>query len=291
MAILSAHSRRSPTTIAESSPTLEEQFDSTEMQYSDEIKSIHVAVDKDMEYSETSIEEYSAETESQANLHSTCATEAGAMAMQEISTKEENSSNDLSKQINIEKEMPSLDIELIPKAEDVPQNVTAHLEILSKGNKESDKEVIDKSSEIEQCMMLKSQTLPKVFRGDSRDSGIGDCISSLMNSSLQIDELGMVSTIEEEMDHEAHKRESERTFVTEENRRSPTVGILANLVQDKKALPSNTEITANDGKVATKSDVTKASCETNPVRKGVCKCRIKFSCISNIYNYLWRKMR
>lgn len=279
MAILSAHSRRSPT-IAESSPTLEEQFDSIEAQYSDEIKSIHAAVDKNMEHGETSVEEYSAETESQTNLHSTCETEVN-VTVQKISAKRENSLNDLSKQINIEKE--SLDIELIPKAEDVPQNVAAHLEILLKENKESDKD---------QYRILKSQTLPKVFRGDSRDSGIGDCISNLTTSSLQIDELGTVSTIEEEIDHEAHNRESKRTFVTEENQRSSTAGILANLVQDKETLPSNTEITANNGKVATESDVTKASCETNPMRKGVCKCHIKFSYISNTYNYLsWTNLR
>ncbi|XP_071646927.1 uncharacterized protein [Temnothorax longispinosus] len=268
MAILSAYNRRSPTTTAESSPTLEKRFDSIEMQYSDGIKSIYAAADKNTEHDETSTEKDSdAEAESQTDLHSTCVTEVN-VRIEKTSTKEGSSLDDLSKQMNIEKEMPRLDTELIPKAEDMPQNVTAHLEILiSKGNKESDKEVIDKSSEIEQHMILKSQTLHKVFRGDSRDSGIGDCSSSLVTSSLQVDELGMVSTIEEEIDHETHNRESKRTLKREENRSSSTAGILASLVQDKKSFPRDTEINADDGKVATKSDVTKASCETNPVRK------------------------
>jgi len=123
-------------------------------------------------------------------------------------------------------------------------------------------------------MILKSQTLHKVFRGDSRDSGIGDCSSNLVTSSLQIDELGIVSTIEEEINYETHKREGKRTLKKEENRRNSTAGILASLVQDKEILSCNTETTVNNDKVVTKSDkdVTKASCETNPVRKGVCKC-------------------
>lgn len=260
MAILSAHSRRSPTTTAESSPTLEQPFDSTEMQYSDGIKSIHNAVNRDTEHVETSMEEKSAETELQTNLHSTCVTEVN-VTIQKTSTKEKNSLNPI-KQMNTEKEMPGLDIKLIPKTEDIPQHITAHLKILvSKNNKESDKKVNDKSPEIEQHI-LKSQTLRRVFRGDSRDSGIGDCSSSLVTSSLQVDELGIVSTIEEEIDHEIYNRESKRGLKKEENRRSSTVGILA-------SLPYDTEITVDDGKVAIKSDVTKASCETNLVQKGV----------------------
>lgn len=269
MAILSANSRRSPTTTADSSPTLEQRFDSIEMQYSDRIKSIPTIVDEDIKHVETSTEENSAEAESQTNLHSTCMTEVN-MTIHKTLTKEESSLNDLSK-MNAEKETLRLDIKLIPKAEDIPQNVAAHLEILAlKENKENNKEAIDKSSETEQHTILKSQTLHKVFRGDSRDSGIGDC--SLVASSLQVDELGIVSTIKEEIDHEAHNRESKRTLKKEENRRSSTAGILASLAQDKKTLPCDTEITTDDDKVATKSDVTKASFETNPVQKGVSKC-------------------
>lgn len=267
MAILSAHSRRSPTVTAESSPTFEQQFDSIEMQHSDGIKSICAAVDKDRKHDETNTEENSVEVNLQTNLHSTCVTEAN-VTIQETSTKEENNLNDLTKQINIEKEMSRL--ELISKTEDTP-NVTTHFEILvSKENQENNREMIDKSSGIEQHIIPKSQTLRKVFRGDSRDSGIGDCSSSLVTSSLQVDELGKVSTIEEEIDHEIHSRENKRTLKKEENRRSSTGGILVSLVQDKKNFPIDTKITLDD-KVATKSDMTKASCETNPVRKGVCK--------------------
>jgi len=273
MATLSAHSRRSPTTTAES-PILEQQFDNIEMQYPDEIKSIHTTVNKDMEHIETNTEENSAKAKSQTKLHSTCVTEVN-MTIQKTSTKKGNSLNDLSKHINTEKEMSRLGVKLISKTEDTSQNVTAHLEILvSEENKESDKEVIDESSKTEQHMILKSQTLHKVFRGDSRDSGIGDCSSNLVTSSLQIDELGIVSTIEEEINYETHKREGKRTLKKEENRRNSTAGILASLVQDKEILSCNTETTVNNDKVVTKSDkdVTKASCETNPVRKGVCKC-------------------
>ncbi|XP_011705986.1 PREDICTED: titin-like [Wasmannia auropunctata] len=272
MAFLSAHSRRSPKTTAESSPTLEQRFNSIEMQHSDGIKSVcTAAVDKDTEYVETSAEVKSAEAESQTNLHFTCVTKVD-MTIQETSMKEGNSLNDLSKQMDTEKKMFRLNTKLTSKTKNVPQNVTEHLEILvSKENKKSDKEIIDKFSEIKQHMILKSQTLRRVFRGDSRDSGIGDCnSSSLMTSSLQVDELGIASTIEEELDHETHNRENKRRLKKEENRRNSTAGILASLVQDKKTLPRDTEITTDDNKVATKSDVTKlASCEINPVRRKV----------------------
>ncbi|KAG5320918.1 MYLK protein, partial [Acromyrmex heyeri] len=272
MAILSANSRRSPAITAESS-TLEQRFDSTEMQYSDEIKSIHTTINsKDTERIETSMGENSAEAESLTKLHFTCVTEVN-MAIQETSIEEESSLSDFSKQMNTEKEIQELDTELIPKVEDISQNITEHLEIsIARENKESDKELIDKLSdnEIEQQMTLKSQTLRRVFRGDSRDSGISDCSSSLVSSSLQVDELGIVSTIKEELDLEIYNRESKRTLKEEENRSSSTVGILASLVQGKKTLPCDTEIITDDDKVATKSDMIKASCETNPMRKGVC---------------------
>jgi len=128
MATLSAHSRRSPTTTAES-PILEQQFDNIEMQYPDEIKSIHTTVNKDMEHIETNTEENSAKAKSQTKLHSTCVTEVN-MTIQKTSTKKGNSLNDLSKHINTEKEMSRLGVKLISKTEDTSQNVTAHLEIL-----------------------------------------------------------------------------------------------------------------------------------------------------------------
>lgn len=259
MAILSAYSRRSPTATAESSPTLEQRF---EMQYSDDRpKSIRTAVDEDTEHIVTSAKEDFAETESWTR--STYVTEVNT-EIQKTPTKEE-SLNGISNQI--EEKTSKLHIELIPKVQDV----TARLEIFaSKESEKSDKELIEKSSQVH--TIPKSQALRKVFRGDSRDSGIGDCGSSQMISSLQIDELGKESTIVEEVDHETHNRESERTMRKEENRQSSTAGILVSLAQDKKtSLLHDTGIIAGNDKVATKSDVTKASCETNPVLKGVCK--------------------
>lgn len=260
MAILSAYNRRSPTATAESSPTLEQRF---EMQYSDDrIKSIRTAIDEDTERVVANAKENSAETESWT--HPTCVTE-GNTEIQKTPTKEESSLNDLSNQIK--EKTSKLHIELIPKIQDI----TTRLEILaSKENEKNDKELIEKSSQMD--AIPKSQALHRVFRGDSRDSGIGDCGSSQMTSSLQIDELEIESTIVEEVDHEIHNRESKRTLRKEETRQSSTGGMIASLAQDKKnpLLHDTGIITVND-KVATKSDVTKASCETNPVRKGVCK--------------------
>lgn len=257
MAILSANSRLSPTATAESSPTLEQRF---EMQYSDDrIKSIRTAIDEDTEYVVTNAEENSADTESWT--HPTEVTEVNT-EIEETPTKEESLS-DLSNQI--EKKTSKLHIELIPKIQDV----TTRLEILiSNENEKSDKELIEKSSQID--TIPKSQALHKVFRGDSRDSGIGDCGSSQMTSSLQIDELEIKSTIIEEVDHETHNRESKQTLGMEESRQSFTARIIASLPQDNKSPLHDSGIIESNDKVVTKSDVTKASCETNLVRKGVC---------------------
>lgn len=258
MAILSAYNRRSPTATAESSPTLEQRF---EMQYSDDrLKSIRTAIDEDTECIMTSAKENSAEAESWT--HPTCVTEGNTEIQK---TKEESSLSNLSNRT--EKKTSKLHIELIPKIQDI----TTRLEILaSKENEKNGKELIEKSSQMD--TIPKSQALHRVFRGDSRDSGIGDCGSSQMTSSLQIDELEIESTIVEEVDHETHNRENKQTLRKEENQQNSTEGMIANLTQDKKnPLPNDTGIITGNDKVATKSDVTKASCETNPVWKGVCK--------------------
>lgn len=257
MAFLSANSRLSPTATAESSPTLEQRF---EMQCSDDrIKSIHTAIDEDTEHVMTNAEENSADTESWT--HPTEMTEVN-IEIEETPTKEESLS-DLSNQI--EKKTSKLHIELIPKI----QNVTTCLEILtSNENEKSDKELIEKFSQMD--TIPKSQALHRVFRGDSRDSGIGDCGSNQMTSSLQIDELEIKSTIVEEVDHETHNRESKQMLRKEENQHSSTPRIIARLSQDNNNPLQDSGIIKNDDKVATKSDVTKASCETNLVRKGVC---------------------
>lgn len=268
MAILSAHSRRSPTTTAEFSPTLERQFDSIELRYSDKIESVHINADEDVEMS---AEENSAEAdESRACSHSTCVTEIN-LEISKTPVEEEDGSDNFSKQIDADTKMRKFDTELIPRAEDISQRVTAHLEIsLSKENKDKSKELTERSFEAEQRTIPKSQALRRVFRGDSRDSGIGDCSSNQATSSLQVDEFGLVSTIEEEADHEL--REDKRALKTEGNRRSLTAEILTDLTQGKE-VPSYRTRSITDEKVATKGDVTKASCETNPVQKGVCKSR------------------
>lgn len=260
MAILSANSRLSPTATAESSPTLEQRFD---MQYSDDrVKSIRTAIDEDTEHVVTDAKENSAETESWT--HPTYEVIEINTEIEETPTKEESLS-DLSNQI--EEKTSKLHIELIPKIKDV----TTRLEILaSKENEKSDKELIEKSSQMD--TIPKSQALHRVFRGDSRDSGIGDCGSNQMTSSLQMDELEIGSTIVEEVDHETHNRESKQTFRKEENRQSSTrITHVANLSQDQKDPLHDSGIIASNDKVVAKSDMTKASCETNPVRKGVCK--------------------
>ncbi|KAL0100118.1 hypothetical protein PUN28_019519 [Cardiocondyla obscurior] len=265
MANLSAYNRRSPTT-AESSPTLEQRFDSIETQYSsDGVESIHSVVDKDLEYDEGSTEENSTAAELQTNLDSMCL-ERKLITIPQKSIEEGNSSNNLSKQINIEKKNIKLTNELIPKVKDNLQNVTPHLKTSVPKENEINVEIKDKFFGIEQHASLRSHTLRKVFRGDSRDSGIGDCSSSLMTSPLQVDELGMVSIIKEEIDHEIQNRESKRTSDKEEHQRNSTADLLESLVQDK-ILPSNREAAADSSKVSVKSDVTKASYETNPMRK------------------------
>jgi hypothetical protein len=129
MAILSAHSRRSPTTTAEFSPTLEQQLDNIELQYSDKVKSVYINTDEDAEHVETSAEENSVQAESRACLYSTCVTEVN-LEMLKTSTKEEGSLKDFSKQIDTETEMPKLDTKLISKAENISQNI-GHFKIIS----------------------------------------------------------------------------------------------------------------------------------------------------------------
>lgn len=81
------------------------------------------------------------------------------------------------------------------------------------------------------------QNQRRVFRGDSRDSGIADCSSNLATSSLQLDELGIVSIIEEETDNETSSKSSRDDA-------------------------GSTEVTSQ-------SSLIKASRETNPVNEGV----------------------
>lgn len=285
MAILSAHSRRSPTSTAESSPTLEQRFD---IQDPDEkIKLVDTTID--IEDTEQSAEENSA-VEARLSFHPTCVTEVNMM-IKDISEEEKEKSdlNGFSKQINNEeKEVSELDAELVSKMEnDRGQNVTMHFEsLVSKESKKSDKKC-DNFSEMEQYAKPKSQALRKVFRGDSRDSGISDCSSTQVTFSLQADEQEIVSITEEEVDHETHTRENKQASIKKENRQNVTETTLTrSSTQDKDTLSDNTESAMNDGKVVTKSGVTKASCETNSMRKGVYAIKFARTIPDNAYVYL-----
>lgn len=310
--MLSAYSRRSPTTTAESSPTLEKQFDSLEMQCPDDkIKSSHANVNENTEHVEVGAQENS-ETESQEVMHSSflsCVMERNmkiqetsinnterklipeacqeeetvraddstqtvnheknfqnvdSVMNEELSMKKESSSSNSLKWINTEERT----FELTPK-QGILEDVPTHPQVME--SEESEERGKEKSSEVEQHIVSRSQAFYRVLRQNSRDSGIGDC---QMTSPLQVDELGIVSTIKEEADHESHS-EGKRTSRREEamkNRRSSTSGILSTLARDKENPFYDTGSIRSDDKVATKSGVTKASCEINLERKGVCDC-------------------
>lgn len=317
--MLSAHSRRSPATTAESSPTLERQFDGLEIQHPDDtIKSIP-NVDESTDRVEAGAEENFVETESQEstrffssccvikrnltptdNIESKLTREAWQEGettaydltrtvddeeklqnveadTNEESSKEGSNSDCRSKRVNAEEEMS----ELTPK-QGILRDARAHSQIITpEESTESDKEQIEKSPEVEQHNNVpRSQILFRVLRGDSRDSGIGDC---QITSPLQVDESGIVSTIKEETDYESYSRENKRTPRREDavkNRRSSTSGILTTLARSEESPFSDTESSRSDDKVATKSGVTKASCAINLERKGVCDCdKLSFTII------------
>jgi len=284
MAILLAYSRRSPTSIAESSSTLapdasEQQMDSFETQYSeDRMKSGCVVTDEDMQHVENSSEETFVENECRTSLRFiTCVTEIN-MKIQGTPIEESNSYNSIERIGTEEKEISKLNAESISE-KDTPQNAAVHFEILlSRRDKENNENFIEKSSEKEQ--RVKSQTPRRIFRGDSRDSGIGDCSTNQLISSLQVDELGVASTIKEEVDYEMYNHENEQIskkgYQNMKNQQSLTTEILASLSKIKDI--SLHESITSDGKVATRNGVTKTSCETNPTRKGVCKRNLRSFC-------------
>lgn len=290
MAILSAHSRRSPTTTAESSPTLERQMDSFESS-EDGANLDHVTVDEDIR--EKSAEEDSSETQCRSLSSGTCVTEIN-MQIRAI-PMEENPILGLDSQERVDtdnEEIRKSNAELISER-DAPRNATVHLEILlSRKNKEGEKE-LEKSSENRCVITSKPQMTRRVFRGDSRDSGIGDCSSTCQASaSLQMDELGVVSIIEEEMDHETHHRESEwvsrREDISKDQRSTTSTGILASLGQNRDVpLDETGSRQGSEGKVAIKNGVTKTACdEINPVPKGVCLMRVQSSILLRVVYYM-----
>lgn len=97
------------------------------------------------------------------------------------------------------------DYSSINKETDVPEankvKMTRKIE-----EKRIDEEISETEKEskerIDQETSASLQKLRRVFRGDSRDSGIGDCISNLSSSSQQVNELGISSIKEEETDND-----------------------------------------------------------------------------------------
>lgn len=94
------------------------------------------------------------------------------------------------------------------------------------------------------------QMLRRVFRGDSRDSGIGDCVSSnLSTSSQHVNELGISSIIEEEDNENNNVKDTVERMEEFEYRKTSMIDTSGN-VQSSIS-------------VATPSGVTKASREIN----------------------------
>ncbi|XP_032676016.1 uncharacterized protein LOC116846386 isoform X2 [Odontomachus brunneus] len=292
MAMLSAYSRRSPTTTAESSPTLEKQFDSLEMQCPDDaIKSSHAKVNENTEHvevqevmhssflscvmgrnmntQEMSIDNTERKLVPEAREEETAHTDDSTQAVdheknfQNVSSvmneeslmKKRNSSSNSLERINIEEKT----FELTPK-QSILEDIPAHPQVIE--SEESEERGKEKSSEVEH-IVSRSQAFYRVLRQNSRDSGIGDC---QMTSPLQVDELGIVSTIKEEADESEGKRIPRREEAMK-NRRSSTSGILTTLARGKESSFYDTESIWSDDKVATNSGVTKASCEINLDRK------------------------
>lgn len=320
MAILSAHNRRSPTAIEEASPVLEQEFDIAEGQCpDDEIVSDRALIaDEDARR----VEEKADETESPNDLRATegnsemqktvivesvaegnshqeaqtadvCTDFGGELekidsTTDEVSpTGEESGSSNRPRRIDTEKETPESTSESSPETRnDALRNVTAQLEISI--SRKSEK-VVERSSEVEERAIPGSQASRRIFRGDSRDSGIGDCGSSRLTSPMQVDELTMVSTIEEEA---TIGREGDGALKEDEEvlkDRLDSTGISTSLARGKEVARRDTKCTTKDAnKVATKGAVTKASCDTNTERKGVCADafargkKIYFCCRSEI---------
>ncbi|KAG7188122.1 hypothetical protein KM043_015967 [Ampulex compressa] len=114
-------------------------------------------------------------------------------------------------------------------------------------------------TELEPKTISKPQSQRRMFRGDSRDSGIGDCNSSLATSSQQLDQLGIVSIIEEEIDNDVHNEEKcEQADLTTGLERK--MKILEVELENTKASMKERK---GSTKLAVQSDLIKTSCMTN----------------------------
>jgi len=249
-----------------------------------------VAADEDVQHDENSSEEGSVGNKCRTSSRSATSVSDINMQIQGTSIEESNLHDSIERINTEEKEISKLNAKLISE-KDPSRNTAEYFEILlSRRNKENDENFTEKSSEAKQRVTSKSQTPRRVFRGDSRDSGIGDCSSTnQLTSSLQIEELGVASTIEEEIDHETYKYEYERISRkgyedTVKNQRSSSTTEAASLAKIKEISLHEVGNITGDGKVASRNSVTKTSCETNPTRKGVCERNTRF--FSNIDNWI-----
>lgn len=126
---------------------------------------------------------------------------------------ENRSCNNDFENIETQEKFSNVEEELISKSTvDSTSNISEVREVHSIVNVEgtssfvSEKEVILEETESKEKFgkepNVESQKPRRVFRGDSRDSGIGDCMSNFSTSSQHVNELGISSIIEEEVDNE-----------------------------------------------------------------------------------------
>ncbi|OAD58520.1 Myosin light chain kinase, smooth muscle [Eufriesea mexicana] len=270
MAILSANSRRSPTATAESSPTsdppnpIDSAARSIDFEASPEEQKL-CDIENIIEKNGTSPTELDTR---EGNAYSFCyKTETNLLPDETLDShvKEETSLlSDLDESLKNE---PTTDHagSCSPRNEsggtlETDTTEEAEVQIVV----EIEKELKDK---MDQEAKVNSQKSRRVFRGDSRDSGIGDCISNLSTSSQQVNELGISAIKEEEVDNEnnsgnlksvlqkVEQFENRRTSLEEMNETSNNAGNVE-VSDPKKHTKGNIE-------VATLSGVTKASRDIN----------------------------
>lgn len=114
-----------------------------------------------------------------------------------------------------------------------------------------------------------SQRLHRVFRGDSRDSGIADCISNLSTSSQQVNELGISSIKEEDTDIENNNGNMKNAFQSIDRRASMDEVTEVSAGAESMEVSDPKRDTKGSNEVATQSGITKASRETNRPYEGV----------------------
>ncbi|XP_043500905.1 titin homolog [Polistes fuscatus] len=170
MAILSANSRKSPTTTTECLETIDSINDTDSLLINKNDKSINSDKRNDPNDTMIELEENSDEfvgTRRKSSLYSFCYKTEVNIPLQEESDGKADEDEEKEEGTGVERKLSVIDRDYV-----------------------SDR----------------SENQRRVFRGDSRDSGIGDCSTNLATSSLQLDELGIVSIIEEETDSESNSK-------------------------------------------------------------------------------------